>query len=110
MSLMFMLWKLELTSHNSFLSIFFPSLFSHFTRDFVEDFDILLMLKGCLKGDGEGRRQQREGGGGGGGGGGSNSGAAAAADEEDCGGNMTKVSGDVQFNLLFLLVWVGVSG
>ena len=37
---------------------------------------------------------------------------AAAADEEDCGGNMTKVSvsGDVQFNLLFLLVWVGVSG
>ena len=37
--------------------------------------------------------------------------AAAAADEEDCGGNsMTKVSGDVQFNLLFLLVWVGVSG
>ena len=108
MSLMFMLWKLELTSHNSFLSIFFPSLFSHFTRDFVEDFDILLMLKGCLKGDGEGRRQQREGGGGGGGG--SGSGAAAAADEEDCGGNMTKVSGDVQFNLLFLLVWVGVSG
>ena len=48
--------------------------------------------------------------GGGGGGGGSGSGAAAAADEEDCGGNMTKVSGDVQFNLLFLLVWVGVSG
>ena len=106
MSLMFMLWKLELTSHNSFLSIFFPSLFSHFTRDFVEDFDILLMLKGCLKGDGESRRQQREGGGSGGG----SSGAAAAADEEDCGGNMTKVSGDVQFNLLFLLVWVGVSG
>ena len=25
--------------------------------------------------------------------------AAAAADEEDCGGKMTKVSGDVQFNL-----------
>ncbi len=68
------------------------------------------MLKGCLKGDGEGRQQQREGGGGGSGGGGSGSGAAAAADEEDCGGNMTKVSGDVQFNLLFLLVWVGVSG
>ena len=108
MSLMFMLWKLELISHNSFLSIFFPSLFSHFTRDFVEDFDILLMLKGCLKGDGKGRQQQREGGGGGGGG--SGSGAAAAADEEDCGGNMTKVLGDVQFNLLFLLVWVGVSG
>ncbi len=35
--------------------------------------------------------------------------AAAAADEEDCGGKMTKVSGDVQFNL-FLSVWVGVSG
>ena len=59
------------------------------------------MLKGCLKGDGKGRGQQREGGGGGGGG--SGSGAAAAADEEDCGGNMTKVSGDVQFNL-FLFV------
>jgi len=65
------------------------------------------MLKGCLKGDGEGRQQQREDGDGGSG---RNSGAAAAADEEDCGGNMTKVSGDVQFNLLFLLVWVGVSG
>ena len=66
------------------------------------------MLKAFLKGDGEGWRQQREGGGGGGGS--SGSGAVAAADEEDCGGNMTKVSGDVQFNLLFLLVWVGVSG
>ena len=66
------------------------------------------MLKACSKGDGEGWRQQREGGGGGGGG--SGSGAAAAADEEDCGGYMPKVSGDVQFNLLFLLVWVGVSG
>jgi hypothetical protein len=57
MSLMFMPWKRELTSHNSFLSIFFPSLFSHFTRDFVGDFDILMMLKGGLKGDGEGRRR-----------------------------------------------------
>ncbi len=45
----------------------FPSLFSHFTRDFVGDFDILLMLKVGLKGDGEGRQQQREGRGGGGG-------------------------------------------
>jgi hypothetical protein len=82
-----MLWKRELTSHNSFLSIFFPSLFSHFTRDFVEDFDILLMLKGCLKGDGKGRQQQREGGG--------MAAAAAAAEEEECGGKMTKVWGDV---------------
>jgi hypothetical protein len=65
MSLMFMLWKRELTSHNSFLSIFFPLLFSHFTRDFVRDFDILLMLKVGLKGDGKGRQQQKEGGGGG---------------------------------------------
>jgi hypothetical protein len=39
---------------NFFLSIFFPSLFSHFTRDFVRDFDILLMLKVGLKGDGKG--------------------------------------------------------
>jgi hypothetical protein len=66
MSLIFMLWKRELTSHNSFLRIFFPSLFSHFTRDFVGDFDIVLMLKVGLKGDGKGRQQQREGGGGGG--------------------------------------------
>ena len=33
--------------------------------------------------------------------------AAAAADEEDCGGKMTKVWGDVQFNLFLS---VGVSG
>ncbi len=67
MSWMFMLWKRELTSHNSFLSIFFPLLFSHFTRDFVGDFDILLMLKVGLKGDGKGWQQQRGGGGGNGG-------------------------------------------
>jgi hypothetical protein len=60
---MFMLWKQELTSHNSYLSIFFPLVFSHFTRDFDGDFDILLILKVGLKGDGKGRRQQREGGG-----------------------------------------------
>jgi hypothetical protein len=70
MFLMFMLWKQELISHNSFLSIFFLLLFSHLTRDFVGDFDILLMLKVGLKGDGKGRQQQREGGGGGGRGGG----------------------------------------
>jgi hypothetical protein len=40
-------------------------LFSHFTRDFVGDFDILLMHKVGLKGDGEGWQQQREGSGGG---------------------------------------------
>ena len=32
--------------------------------------------------------------------------AAAAADEEDCGGKMTKVSGDVQFNLFCRCGWV----
>ena len=32
--------------------------------------------------------------------------AAAAADEEDCGGKMTKVSGDVQFNLFCWCGWV----
>jgi hypothetical protein len=63
---MFMLWKRELTSHNLVLSIFFPLLFSHFIRDFVGDFDILLMFMVGLKGDGEGRQQQREGNGGGG--------------------------------------------
>jgi hypothetical protein len=31
---------------------------------------------------------------------------AAAADEEDCGGKMTKVSGDVQFNLFCRCGWV----
>ena len=79
------------------MSIFFPSLFSHFTRDFVEDFDILLMHKGCLKGDGEGQRQQKK----------ERAAAAAAvaAKEKDCGGKMTKVWGVVKFNL-FLLVWV----
>ena len=69
MSLMFMQWKRELTSHNSFLRIFFPLLFSHFTRDFVGDFDILLMLKGGLKGDGKEGRQRGGGGGGSRGGG-----------------------------------------
>ncbi len=54
---MFMLLKQELTSHNAFLSIFFPSLFSHFTRDFVGDFDILVMLKAGLKGDRKGQQQ-----------------------------------------------------
>jgi hypothetical protein len=39
---------------------------TYFTRDFVGDFDILLMLKVGLKEDGESQRQQREGGGGGG--------------------------------------------
>ena len=31
---------------------------------------------------------------------------AAATDEEDCGGKMTKVSGDVQFNLFCRCGWV----
>jgi hypothetical protein len=46
------------------LEHFLPVTFSHFTRDFVGDFDILLMLKVGLKGDSKGRGQQREGGGG----------------------------------------------